>query len=550
MFADSNTPLGKSSSSDFQQPTSSMGRILYDIPCKVCKDHSSGKHYGIYACDGCAGFFKRSIRRNRQYTCKSKNGQESSCRVDKPHRNQCRACRLKKCLEAGMNRDSVQHERGPRNSTLRRQVVMMLQEQLPSKQTRESEPGIASRSRNLEGFNALSTIPMPFQVPQTPQIHPNASFSSPTNNSFFPDWLFPRRFCNFGSSVPPLSTPTADTWELLLKASHPISLPILQQRQTSSYPKSSTQRMDDERSIVTTTSPESPKSQSTPTMTKAEAFGIDNLLNGSSQTKSQEIHKEIERIREEEESETASVPQPSQSHTAAKPTDETAVFVNRILLSVMTWISITRPDRKLLHEILQPVNGPPIFPAAFQLTPSEIASLLKSSWPRIFLLETVECFLQDEDIGKISSFLATLSRFSTNSGTAKAVEMVESFVKFISDNRPSSSEINLLKALSLFSFGENPRKQVSTDRLSSLRSMLHQSLPSYIQSCIPGTSEKKNAFLQCFSVVESLPEVACHLIRGTLQKIYGFSEDNLERMIERMTLAALEAANHAATKLH
>ena len=28
------------------------GRILVDIPCKVCQDHSSGKHYGIYACDG------------------------------------------------------------------------------------------------------------------------------------------------------------------------------------------------------------------------------------------------------------------------------------------------------------------------------------------------------------------------------------------------------------------------------------------------------------------------------------------------------------------
>ncbi|VDQ07121.1 unnamed protein product, partial [Trichobilharzia regenti] len=104
-----------------------MNRILLDIPCHVCEDHSSGKHYGIYACDGCAGFFKRSIRRNRQYTCKSRGTTKPGmviCRVDKSHRNQCRACRLTKCLEVGMNKDAVQHERGPRNSTIRRQVAL------------------------------------------------------------------------------------------------------------------------------------------------------------------------------------------------------------------------------------------------------------------------------------------------------------------------------------------------------------------------------------------------------------------------------------------
>ncbi|KAJ8939171.1 hypothetical protein NQ314_011224 [Rhamnusium bicolor] len=94
-------------------------RIL-DIPCKVCGDYSSGKHYNIFACDGCAGFFKRSIRRNRQYICK----EDGDCVIDKTHRNQCRACRLRRCQEAGMNKDgkAVQHERGPRNATLRRQM--------------------------------------------------------------------------------------------------------------------------------------------------------------------------------------------------------------------------------------------------------------------------------------------------------------------------------------------------------------------------------------------------------------------------------------------
>ncbi|XP_006562706.1 protein dissatisfaction-like [Apis laboriosa] len=90
------------------------GDRLLDIPCLVCGDRSSGKHYGIYSCDGCSGFFKRSIHSNRRYICKVQGAMKGRCPIDKTHRNQCRACRLAKCFEANMNRDAVQHERGPR----------------------------------------------------------------------------------------------------------------------------------------------------------------------------------------------------------------------------------------------------------------------------------------------------------------------------------------------------------------------------------------------------------------------------------------------------
>ncbi|XP_017461265.1 PREDICTED: steroid receptor seven-up, isoforms B/C-like, partial [Rhagoletis zephyria] len=63
--------------------------------CVVCGDLSSGKHYGILACNGCSGFFKRSVRRKLIYRCQAGTG---GCTVDKQHRNQCQACRLKKCI--------------------------------------------------------------------------------------------------------------------------------------------------------------------------------------------------------------------------------------------------------------------------------------------------------------------------------------------------------------------------------------------------------------------------------------------------------------------
>ncbi|XP_059156043.1 hepatocyte nuclear factor 4-gamma-like isoform X2 [Physella acuta] len=75
--------------------------------CAICRDKSTGKHYGAFSCDGCKGFFRRSVRRNHVYACRfSRN-----CVVDKDKRNQCRYCRLRKCFRAGMKKEAVQNER-------------------------------------------------------------------------------------------------------------------------------------------------------------------------------------------------------------------------------------------------------------------------------------------------------------------------------------------------------------------------------------------------------------------------------------------------------
>uniref|UniRef100_A0A8C9W0W8 Nuclear receptor subfamily 2, group C, member 1 n=1 Tax=Scleropages formosus TaxID=113540 RepID=A0A8C9W0W8_SCLFO len=77
--------------------------------CVVCGDKASGRHYGAVSCEGCKGFFKRSIRKNLVYTCRG----SGECVINKHHRNRCQYCRLQRCMALGMKQDSVQCERKP-----------------------------------------------------------------------------------------------------------------------------------------------------------------------------------------------------------------------------------------------------------------------------------------------------------------------------------------------------------------------------------------------------------------------------------------------------
>ena len=55
----------------------------------------------VDSCEGCKGFFKRTVRKDLTYACRD----DRSCQIDKRQRNRCQYCRYMKCLSMGMKRE-------------------------------------------------------------------------------------------------------------------------------------------------------------------------------------------------------------------------------------------------------------------------------------------------------------------------------------------------------------------------------------------------------------------------------------------------------------
>ena len=70
--------------------------------CVICGDKATGNHYGVTSCEGCKGFFKRTVQNKKTYTCRNLS---KDCPINKRHRNRCQFCRYQKCLASGMLKD-------------------------------------------------------------------------------------------------------------------------------------------------------------------------------------------------------------------------------------------------------------------------------------------------------------------------------------------------------------------------------------------------------------------------------------------------------------
>ncbi|XP_008314094.1 peroxisome proliferator-activated receptor alpha a [Cynoglossus semilaevis] len=85
-----------------------------NLECRVCSDKASGFHYGVHACEGCKGFFRRTIRLKLKYDkCDLK------CKIQKKNRNKCQYCRFHKCLSVGMSHNAIRFGRMPQAEKLK-----------------------------------------------------------------------------------------------------------------------------------------------------------------------------------------------------------------------------------------------------------------------------------------------------------------------------------------------------------------------------------------------------------------------------------------------
>ncbi|XP_064635746.1 ecdysone-induced protein 78C-like [Lineus longissimus] len=116
------------------------------VPCKVCGDKASGYHYGVTSCEGCKGFFRRSIQKQIEYRCL----RDGKCMVIRLNRNRCQYCRFKKCLAVGMSRDSVRYGRVPKRA-----------KSLDDQQVTTTEPGQDAaeiETKQLAIYDVILTI--------------------------------------------------------------------------------------------------------------------------------------------------------------------------------------------------------------------------------------------------------------------------------------------------------------------------------------------------------------------------------------------------------
>ncbi|XP_075260283.1 peroxisome proliferator-activated receptor alpha-like [Convolutriloba macropyga] len=149
-----------------------MDDALIRCLCRVCGDEATGKHYNVMTCEGCKGFFKRTIQLGLMYKCRQFNSKKNSeqsepgtsvsipngrkskmCSLDKSSRSVCQKCRFDTCLDVGMDENLIRKNHLPGRSPKKRKLdVIMKQNEISPK----ASSSISKIGKDSIVFNQVS----------------------------------------------------------------------------------------------------------------------------------------------------------------------------------------------------------------------------------------------------------------------------------------------------------------------------------------------------------------------------------------------------------
>ncbi|KAM4700362.1 vitamin D3 receptor [Discoglossus pictus] len=188
--------------------------------CGVCGDKATGFHFNAMTCEGCKGFFRRSMKRKAVFTCPF-NGE---CRITKDNRRHCQSCRLKRCVNIGMMKEFILTDEEVQR---KREMIMKRKEEEALKESQR--PKISEEQQKMidilldahrKTFDPTYSDFNHFRPPVRENVHRRTTRSSsvqtqsyssdsdtynaspdPSEHSFFSNSLF----SDFGSDTSPLA---------------------------------------------------------------------------------------------------------------------------------------------------------------------------------------------------------------------------------------------------------------------------------------------------------------------------------------------------------
>lgn len=139
----------------------------HSSPCPICGDKISGFHYGIFSCESCKGFFKRTVQNRKNYVCL----RGGPCPITIATRKKCPACRFEKCLQRGMKLEAIREDRtrGGRSTYQCSYTLPMLSPSLADgtlliTNNRTKPFNVADNAANANGPVTPPAIPVLLQV--------------------------------------------------------------------------------------------------------------------------------------------------------------------------------------------------------------------------------------------------------------------------------------------------------------------------------------------------------------------------------------------------